>query len=180
MVYSALSAAAASRLSSRGASLLLALVFLLMLAMIAAMVMQSSIMQLHMAGNDQFQQEALHAAQGIADEVSQQPGNFVLEGAVGDINCPLGAEPPGCHRYQLQLPDTAQSLRGMSVDLRVIRQEPLLWYGFPLREGEDIVSSSTSFDAAVFEIDVTLSGQVAGAAATRVVQGIALRVPAFR
>lgn len=169
-----------SRMSTRGAVILLALVFLLMLALIAAMVVRSSIMQLHMAGNDQFLEEALHAAQGIAEELSQQPGNFVLAGSVGDTNCPIGTVLSGCNRSQLQMPDTALALEGLSVHLRVIRQDPLLWIGFPLRESEDVVSSSSSFDAALFEIDVQLKGYEAGLGGAHVVQGIAIRIPAFR
>ena len=169
-----------SRVSNRGAVILLAMVFLLMLAMIAAMVMRSSIMQLHMAGNDQFLEEALHAAQGIAEELALQPGNFVLAGSVGNTNCPIGTESPACHSSQLQMPDSVLALEGLSVDLRVIRQDPLLLHGFPLREREDVVSSSASFDAALFEIDVELKGHEVGRGGAHVVQGIAIRIPAFR
>ena len=46
--------------AQRGAVLLLALVFMLMVAIIAATSMRTSILQLHMAGNDQFVEEAFH------------------------------------------------------------------------------------------------------------------------
>ena len=165
--------------SIRGAVLLLALVFMLMLSMIAATVMQSAIMQLHMAGNDQFLEEALYRAQGIATELSLEPDNFALVGAVGDTNCPQGQSLTGCNTQQLQVPGSALALAGFALDYRVIRQDPLLWKGFPIRESEDLVSSSNSFDAALFEIDVQVNGSELGLGSAHIVQGIAVRVPAF-
>jgi Tfp pilus assembly protein PilX len=93
--------------ASRGAVLLLALVFMLLLAMIAATVMQTAILQLRMAGNDQFLEEAFHKAQAIATELSLSPDNFSLEGGVGYTNCPVGVEELDCDRSQLPVGDQA-------------------------------------------------------------------------
>ena len=69
---------------------------------------------------------------------------------------------------------------GVEIDYRVIRQDPLLWRGFPLREAQDAASSSSSFDAAIFEIDVRIDGSEKRLGNAHIVQGIAVRVPAFR
>lgn len=175
-----ISAKTTGLVSSRGAVLLLALVFVLLLSMVAATVMHSAALQLRMAGNDQFLEEALYTAQAIAAEISLNPDNFSLDAGVGETNCPLGNESPECHRSTVKVPASAQSLEGFALDYRVTRQDPLLWKGFPIRESEDAVSSSNSFDAAIFEIDVRLNGSKARLGSAHVVQGIALRVPALR
>jgi hypothetical protein len=167
-------------LSSSGAVLLIALIFMLLLSVIAATVMQSAILQLRMAGNDQFMEEALHQAQAIAGELSLNPGNFLLTGEVGDANCPPGRQDAGCDQSQLQVPASAPALDAYALNYRVVRQEPLLWRGFPIREAEHSVSSSTGFDAALYEIDVQLDGSDNGLGSAHVVQGMVVRVPVIR
>lgn len=164
-------------LSSSGAVLLLALVFMLLLSVIAASVMQSAILQLRMAGNDQLQEEALHQAQAIAGELSLDPDNFLLTAEVGDANCPPGRQDAGCDQSRLQIPASVSELDGYALDYRVVRQEPLLWRGFPIREAEHSVSSSTGFDAALFEIDVQLDGSDKRLGSAHIVQGMVVRVP---
>ena len=166
--------------ASCGAVLLLAMVFMLMLAMIAATVMQTALLQLRMAGNDQFLEEAFHKAQAIATELSLDTDNFSLEGGVGYTNCPIGVKDINCSRSQLPVPASAVVPTGVTLDYRVTRQEPLLWRGFPIREAQDTVSSSNSFDAAIFEIDVRIDGSQKRLGSAHIVQGIALRVPALR
>lgn len=169
----------ALRLHSRGAVLLLALVFMLMLGMIAATVMQTAILQLRMAGNDQFLEEVLQKAQAIADQLSLEADNFPLSGQVGDINCPQHLEDPECTRTQLQVPESADITQSVALQYRVTRREPLVWKGFPIREAQSAVSSSSSFDAALFEIDVRIDGSAARLGSAHVVQGIVVRVPAI-
>jgi len=166
--------------ASHGAVLLLALVFMLMLAIIASTVIQTAILQLRMAGHDQFLEESLHKAQAIATELSLNPDNFFLEGGVGHTNCPVGDQNLNCDRSQLQTPGSAVAPTGVEIDYRVIRQDPLLWRGFPFREAQDFASSSNSFDAAIFEIDVRIDGSEKRLGSAHIAQGIAVRVPAFR
>lgn len=165
---------------NRGAVMLLALVFMLLLSMVAATVMQSAILQLQMAGNDQFLEAALYKAQAIAAEMSLEPENFSLRGGVGDTNCPQGLAASGCDQNTVQSPTSTLSLEGAAADYRVIRQDPLLWKGFPIRESEDSVSSSDSFDAAMFEINVRVDGSEMRLGSAHIVEGIAVRVPAVR
>lgn len=167
------------RAPSRGAVALLALVFMLLLSMVAATVLQSAMLQLHMAGNDQFKEEALYRAQAIAAELSLELDNFSLQHAVGSTTCVQGDEAPPCDRSSLSLPSSAQNLEDYALDIRITRQDPLLWRGFPVRESEYDVSSSRSFDAAIFDVDVQLNGSEARLGSAHVVQGVAVRVPAF-
>ena len=166
--------------ASCGAVLLLALVFMLMLTMIATTVMQTAILQLRMAGNDQFLEEAFHKAQAIATELSLDPDNFSLEGGVGSTNCPVGVKDLNCYRSELPVPASAVVPTGVTLDYRVTRQDPLLWRDFPIREAQNTVSSSNSFDAAIFEIDVRIDGSEKRLGSSHIVQGIAVRVPALR
>ena len=165
---------------SHGAVLLLAMVFLLMLAIVATSVVQTAMLQLHMAGNDQFAEEAFHQVQAIATEVSLHPDNFLLEGGVGFSNCPVNVQGPQCDRSLLAVPASAVVPVGVKLDYRVTRQDPLLWQGFPVREAQDTASSSSRFDAAHFEIDVRINGSERRLGNAHIVQGVALRVPALR
>jgi hypothetical protein len=166
--------------ASRGAVLLLTLVFMLLMAIIAGLVLQTAVLQLHMAGNDQFLEEAFHKVQAIATELSLHPDNFNLEGGMGFTNCPAGESGTQCDSSELQAPASAVAPAGIKINYRVTRQEPLLWRGFPLRESQDTASSSSGFDAALFEISVRIDGSEKRLGSAHIVQGIAVRVPALR
>jgi hypothetical protein len=158
---------------SRGAVLLLAMVFVLLLAIVATTVMQAAIMQWYMAGNNQFVEEA------IAEELSLQPTNFQLTGGVGYANCPPLGNGPECNVRLLTIPESAMVSEAVELDYRVIRQAPLLSKGFPIREPQSTVSSSDRFDAAIFEIDVRIDGSENRSGSAHLVQGIAVRIGAF-
>jgi hypothetical protein len=164
---------------NRGAALLLAMVFMLMLTMIAAMVMRTGHLQLRMAGNDQFLEEAFHLAQAVATELSLGADNFPLDTEAGDVICPQASEDIECDYRLLPAPQFAQTPEGVSIDYRITRQEPRLWHGFPIRESEHSVSSSIRFDAAIFDISVRINGSERKLGSAHIVQGIAVRVPAI-
>lgn len=164
---------------SRGAVLLLAMVFVLLLAIVATTVMQAAIMQWYMAGNNQFVEEAFLDAQAIAEELSLQPTNFQLTGGVGYANCPPLGNGPECNVRLLTIPESAMVSEDVELDYRVIRQAPLLSKGFPIREPQSTVSSSDRFDAAIFEIDVRIDGSENRSGSAHLVQGIAVRIGAF-
>jgi len=152
---------------------------MLMMAIIATTVLQTATMQLHMAGNDQFLEEAFYKAQAIATELSLNPDNFFLEGGVGRTNCPARGQSAGCDLHQLTTPVSAVVPAGVELDYRVTRQDPVLWRGFPLRESQVAVSSSGSFDAAIFEISVRIDGSPKRLGSAHIAQGIAVRVASF-
>jgi hypothetical protein len=165
---------------NRGAALMLALVFMLMLTMIAATVMSTGALQLRMAGNDQFLEEAFHRAHAVATQLSLDARNFSLDMDVNDVNCAPSNEDPDCDYRLLTVPIYALPQEGASLDYRITRKEPLRWRGFSVRESEDVASSSANFDAALFEIDVRIDGGNQKLGNAHIVQGIAVRVPASR
>ena len=169
-----------SRALNRGAILLLSLVFILMLALIAGMVIKTAILQLHMAGNDRFLEEAIHKAQAIVTELSLTPKNFSLEGGLGYTNCVADSQALYCDLRALKAPGSGAASQGVEVDYRVTRAQPLLWKSFPIRESQESASSSTSVGAANFEISVRIDGGESRLGKANVVQGIAVRVPVFR
>jgi hypothetical protein len=162
-----------------GAVLPLAMVFALMLAIIATTVMQAAVVQWYMAGNSQSFEDAFLTAQGLATELSSEPANFSLAAGVGDSNCPQQGEAPDCDLRELVTPVSAAIPEEIVLDYRIVRREPLLSKGFPFRESEDSVSSSNSFDAAIFEVDVLVDGSENRLGRSHVIQGVAMRVPAF-
>jgi len=166
------------RLGNSGAVLLLAMVFMLMLAVVAATVMQTGILEFHMAGNDQFQEEAFQRAQAVASELSRDPNNFIMASGVGYTWCIARDTSPDCDRHDLDAPLSGNVSPGVALTYRVVRRGPLLLRGFPVREGERRASGAGLFDAAIFEVDVRVAGSDRRLGTARVAQGIAVRVPA--
>jgi hypothetical protein len=162
-----------------GTVLLLAMIFMLMLALVSTTVLQTTILQLRMAGNNQFLEEAFYKAQAVVAELSQRPANFSLDADVGHANCPAHFQDISCDLFQLEAPVSTAIPEGVEFDYRVIRQAPLLWKGFPVRESQDSASSSGSFDAAIFEIVVRIDGSATGVGTAHIAQGIAMRVAAL-
>ena len=160
---------------NRGMVLLLALIFMLMLAIITTTTMQTALLQVRMAGNDQFLEEAFQRAEAIADELSHSPGNFLLDTEVGDSNCPLDPTILDCELRLLTLPVSAATSEGYELDYRITRQDPLLWKKFPVRESQATVLSRSSFDAAIFEVDVRVDGSKTRRGSAHVIQGVAVR-----
>jgi len=167
---------------NRGAVLLLAMVFMLMLAVIAGSVMQTGVLEFHMAGNDQFQEEAFQRAQAIASELSRDPDNFSLAGGLGYTLCfsQVQNQDPDCDENSLSAPVSGVAPEGVELTYRVIRQGPRLLQRFPLREAQGVASGSGLFDAAIFEVNVHVDGSGRRLGSARVVQGIAVRLAASR
>ena len=161
--------------TSHGTVLILALVFMLMLAVISTTAMHTALLQLRMAGNDQFLEEAFHKAEAIADELSQSPDNFLLDTEVGHSNCPPDPKILDCEFRLLPVPVSASTSEGYEIDYRITRQDPLLWQDFPMRASQAAVPSSRSFDAAIFEVDVRVDGSRTRRGSAHVVQGVAIR-----
>jgi hypothetical protein len=165
---------------NRGAVLLLAMVFMLMLAVIAGSVMQAGVLEFHMAGNDQFQEEAFQRAQAIASELSRDQDNFSLAGGLGYTLCSSEDSDPDCDGNSLGIPLSAVVPEGVELTYRVIRQGPPLLQIFPIREAQSVASGSGIFDAAIFEVSVHLDGSAERLGSAQVVQGMAVRLAASR
>jgi len=155
-----------------GVVLLLSMVFLLLLAIVAGTVMQTSILEFFMAGNAQFREEAFQQAQAIVTEISQDIDNFPVTGEVGYNICPSGCN--------AMFAITPTSLAAVPADSTVTylsrRRGPEILESLPFRQTEDRVSTGPGFDAALFEVDVAIDGSAARLGSAQVVQGIAIRV----
>lgn len=160
----------------RGAVLILALVFLLLLAMIASTVVRSSALQLRMAGNDQFRETAQQKALAIASALSGQPENFRISGGVGYTLCRPG---DSCDSATLAVAAVTEAVpAGVELVYQVRRQGPLLVEALPLRLSESNVSSNQVFNAAIFEVSVRVDGSAVRLGSAEVARGIAVPVPA--
>ena len=163
-----------NRSRTRGAVLLLAMIFLLLLAMIAGTVMQTSTMEFRMAGNEQFREEAFQKAQAVASSLSEDTANFPVAGAVGYTVCKNGDTDPDCDVSILTAdPVVAAVPTGVDVDYRVERQGPLVLENLPFRQSQQNVSSTLSFHAAMFEARVVVDGNSARLGRAEVAQGVA-------
>ena len=159
---------------NHGIVLIVALVFTLMLAIISMTAMQTALLQLRMAGNDQFLEEAFHIAEAIADELSQSPENFFLGTEVGHSNCPPTTEIYDCALKLLPMLRLATISEVYEIDYRITRQDPLWWRDYPLRQPQATLSSRRSFDAAIFEVEVRVDGSRVRRGTAHVVQGVAV------
>lgn len=160
---------------NQGTVLILALVFMLMLAIISTTATQTALLRLRMAGNNLFLEEALYKAEAISDELSQSPDNFLLDTEVGHSNCPLDAKVLDCELRLLPEPMAVTVSEGYEIDYRITRQDPLVWQDFPVGDSQGTVSGKRSFDAAIFEVDVRVDGSRNRGGSAHVVQGVAVR-----
>ena len=160
-----------------GAILLLAMMFLLLLAIVSASVTQTGILELKMAGNWQFQEEAYQRAQAIASALARDRNNFPVVGGVGYTLCPKGDNAMECNAKQfLNVPQGVLDVSpGVNLSYRVQRKGPLL-QALPVRLSQQQVSSSSGFSAAVFEIAVTVDGAPARLGSSEIAVGVARRV----
>lgn len=163
----------------RGAVLLLAMVFLLLMAIVAGTVMQTSVLEFFMAGNDQFREEAFQQAQAITTEIGDDIDNFPVTGGVGYMVCPPGVssvDGDTCNANFPAVPDSVATVPHDDLVYTVVRQGPLIIESLPFRQREGVASSSPSFDAAIFETDVIIDGSASRLGSANVVQGLAVRV----
>jgi len=157
--------------------LILAMVFLLLLTLVATTVMQFSIQEFQMAGNQQFREQAFQQAQAIAEEIADDPNNFPVVGDVGYTVCLASDSDSDCNNENfLDEPGSATAPEGVAVSYQVVRQGPRFVETLPFRESESRASSASAFDAALFEVQVEVDGNAARLGSAEVVQGVAVRV----
>lgn len=162
---------------NRGVVLVLAMVFLLLLTLVATTVMQFSIQEFQMAGNSQFREEAFQRAQAVAEELADDPNNFPVVGDVGYTICLATDTDADCNSTNfLAAPVSASAPTGVEVSYRVVRQGPRFVEALPFRESQRAASSARAFDAALFEIMVDVDGNEGRLGSAEVVQGVAVRV----
>ncbi|MDO8862481.1 hypothetical protein Q6D67_12290 [Haliea sp. E1-2-M8] len=160
----------------RGYILLLVMVFLLLLAVLAATALRVSALEFRLAGNDQFREQALQQALGIARALALNPAHFPLDLAVGDSLCGEGAT---CTRPVLPAAPSGHAPPGGStLDYRITRRGPPLAPVPDFRLPQARASGASGWQAASFEVQVSIDGTEVGLGSAQVVQGVALLVPA--
>lgn len=166
--------------ANSGAVLLLAMVFLLLLSILAGTGMQISIMELQMAANDQFREQAFQQAQAITAAVVDNSGNFQSAGGVGFTVCNPSTSDPMCDESQFVTVDSSLEIapQGVAISYRVQRRGPLLTPGLPLRQLQGSVSSMLAFEAALFEVGAVVDGSSINLGHAEVAQGVALLLAA--
>lgn len=161
--------------SSGGYILLLVMVFLLLLAVIAGTSLRVGALEFRLAGNDQFREQALQQALGIAEALAARPALFPLDLPVGhslcgpDSSCAQPILPPSPAGHALP--------EGSVLDYRITRRGPLFAPFAELRLPQALASDASGWRAASFEVQVAIDGVAAGLGRAEVVQGVALLVP---
>ena len=158
----------------RGAVLLLSMIFLLLLAMVAGTTMHTTTLEVRMAGNNQFREEAFQQAQAVATAIADDEDNFPVTGGVGYTLCGSGDTDADCDATTVDV-DAAilAAPGGVDVSYRVERQGPAVIEGVPFRQAQNRASSSLAFDAAVFETAVAVDGSSVRLGSAEVAQGVA-------
>ncbi|PLW81623.1 hypothetical protein CWI75_14220 [Kineobactrum sediminis] len=150
------------------------MLFLLLLGLIANTVINTSILEFRMAGNDQFREQAFQKARGIANALVAHISHFPVTGGVGYTLCERDAV---CDSPTLAVSATAEAVEpGVNVEYRIVRQAPLLSSHHPFRQVENEASATGNFAVALFEIIVEVDGVDVGLGSARVVQGVAIRI----
>lgn len=151
------------------------MVFLLMLAVLAGTALRVSALEFRMAGNDQFREQALQQALGVAQALAVNPQHFPLDLGVGESLCGAGST---CARPVLPPAPMADALpEGTVLDYRITRRGPLFAPVPDLRLAEAQASGASGWRAASFEVQVAIDGTALGLGSARVVQGMALLLP---
>lgn len=153
------------------------MVFLLLLALIAGTALRVSALEFRMAGNDQFREQALQQALGVARALAVNPAHFPLDLAVGDSLCGEGS---ACARPVLPAAPAGHAApSGGALDYRITRRGPPLAPVPDFRLPRARVSGASGWQAARFEVQVSIDGTGVGLGSARVVHGVALLVPAL-
>lgn len=165
--------------SERGAALLIALIVMAVLSVLAASVMRFSIAGLRVAVNEELRTDAFQRAQSLVDMALSVPGNLMVTGQVGDVNCIAGVA--GCTLNTLQLyysiggaAVTAAELASNGDSIRVTRIGPEV--STPPR---GTGYSAIRFQAGYLEVESGYDGVDAGWGQAAINEGVTVIVPQY-
>ncbi len=147
----------ATRATHRGAILLVAMLFLLLLALVAGTVMQNSMFEVQMAGNDQFREEAFQRVEAMTTAIAVDFDNFPVVGDVGYTICKIGVS-AGCDVSTIALTSAITDVpTGVQLNYSVKRLAPLYTERAWVRRSEsDVCGASCKY--AHFEAIATYDG----------------------
>ena len=163
--------------SQRGAALIVALLFLLLITIVATTGAETSTLQLQMAGNEQSRVEALQQTMAVLDAIIDDADNAPVVGGVGFKICDVNSTDSSCDLTEIDL-DTAVTTvpTGVTIDYFVTRVGPLE-VDAPIMS-EELASSASAYNFARQEITATVNGTDARLGNSTVVQGMQVRIPA--
>ena len=142
-----------------GVVLIVSLIFLLLLSVLVATMIQTNTLQLQMAGNDEAKMESMQRALAVVDFIIDKAENTPVTGDVGFRVCAEHADPDspvlidGCDEYVIGIADAS-----------------ILETAIPYMD-ESVVSSSTAFSVARQEVTVVFDRSAQGGGVTKVSQG---------
>lgn len=159
-----------------GVALPLVIIFLTMLAVMAASTLRSGVTEYQIAGNDRFREAAFQRAQGIVSRAANDLSRFPLASGLGIIACTHTVENSNCVPAAIEptVPSVMGAAKSEEIFYEVERLSPLLQRGFALRERQYLVSSSLAYNAALFEIRVLVDGSGGNLGSASVARGIAV------
>ena len=155
----------------RGIVLLLAMLFAVIMAAMAASALRVAVLEQRMAANASSRMLALELADSIMTNLLQESRSFPLSSAPGVLHCPDDATRYNC---KPALPEGENEAAYV-----ITRLAPALWTDFEPREAEYRATGAGHFHAAVFKLEVTVGSAHGRAGRARIVQGVAVRAPAI-
>jgi len=169
----------------KGVVLIVALVFLLLMAVISTTVMQTSVLEVRMAGNEQFNAEAFQKAQALTNAVTANGGNFVVTGDVGYRLCGTATKDSDgnvitadCDATSVTVDTSvANAPSGVGVDYYAERIGPLIGTQ-NVRSSEGEAWGANSFNVAYFKVVGSYDGVSSSLGTAEVEQGVAVRLAA--
>jgi len=160
-----------------GAVLIIALMFLLLIALVAATTSETNTLQLQMAGNDQLRADAHQRVMAILDAILDDPDNTPVIGNIGYKICDAGSLEASCDQTLINLDSAVTDVPiGTSTDYFVTRVGPLET-GAPVMS-ESMASSASAFNVARYEVTASFQGDAARLGNSTIVQGITVKIPA--
>ena len=160
-----------------GAVLIIALMFLLLLALVAVTTSETNTLQLQMAGNDQLRVDAQQRVMAILDAILDNDNNTPVMGDVGYKICDQGSLEASCDQTLISLDASITNVpSGTSSTYFVTRMGPLET-GAPVMS-ESMASSASAFNVARYEITASFQGEAARLGSSTIVQGITVKIPA--
>ena len=157
--------------------MIIALMFLLLIALVAATASETSTLQLQMAGNDQLRVDAQQRVMAILDAILDNENNTPVIGDIGYKICDTGSLEASCDLTLITLDSSVTDVpTGTSNDYFVTRMGPLET-GAPVMS-ESMASSASAFNVARYEVTASFQGDAVRLGNSTIVQGITVKIPA--
>lgn len=164
------------RTRERGAVLIIALVFLALIALISVSSMDSSRLEAYMAGNEQARIDALQRAQAVVDFLADEDDSFRVT-TVGYLRCNSGNTDTDCDSsaaLAISNSDVASLVSGITE----LSYSSEFYYESTKAPPSSIGNGNgQAYGAAYFDIKVLYDDSDSRGGRAQVSQGIGVRVP---